>query len=85
MPTFTRHGVVLHFAAFKHDIGLYPPVHADDTLMEEIPPYAGEKGNLRFPLDRRLPYALIGRIAKARTRQNMEREARRKAAPSRSP
>ena len=78
MPTFTRNGVVVHFAAFKWHIGLYPPVHGDLALMTEIAPYAGEKGNLRFPLDRAIPYALIGKLARLRARQNQEKAASRK-------
>jgi len=73
MPTFFQDGVVIHFAAFKEHIGVFPPVKGDAKLMREIAPYAGPKGNLRFPLDEPMPYALIGRIAKARLRQNRER------------
>src|SRR5262245_23839309 len=51
MPTFTQNGVLVHFAAFKNHIGLYPPVSGDAELEEALAPYAGEKGNLRFPLD----------------------------------
>jgi uncharacterized protein YdhG (YjbR/CyaY superfamily) len=31
---------------------------------------AGPKGNLQFPLDQPIPYALITRIVKARLREN---------------
>ena len=75
MPTFTRHGVVLHFAAFREHLGVFPPVRGGGALMREIAPYAGEKGNLRFPLGRRIPYGLIRRIAKLRARQNAEKAA----------
>lgn len=40
-------------------------------------PYAGPKGNLKFPLDRPIPYALIARIVKFRVKQNLE-NARKK-------
>jgi uncharacterized protein YdhG (YjbR/CyaY superfamily) len=40
--------------------------------MEELSIYEGEKGNLRFPLDKPIPYALISRIVKARVRENQE-------------
>ena len=80
MPTFTLQGVVLHFASFKQHIGVYPPVHGDAMLMKQVAPYAGEKGNLRFPLDRRVPYALIGRIAKQHAKRNLDRAAARKGA-----
>jgi uncharacterized protein YdhG (YjbR/CyaY superfamily) len=36
-----------------------------------VSPYAGEKGNLRFPLDQPIPYALIERIAKLRVKQDL--------------
>lgn len=72
IPTFTLSGNLVHFAAFKHHIGFYPPVRSDEKLREEASIYANEKGNLRFPLDERIPYALIGRIVKARVRENLE-------------
>lgn len=79
MPTFTLHGNLVHFAAFKSHIGFYPPVRGDEKLMEEISVYANEKGNLRFPLDEKIPYALIARIVKARVEDNLRiAEARRK-------
>lgn len=79
MPTFTLHGVLVHFAAFKAHIGLYPPVRGDVALMKEISVYAGEKGNLRFPLGKPIPYALISKIVKLRVRQNLEKKAARRA------
>ena len=75
MPTFKQDGVLVHFAAFKHHIGLYPPIRGDAGLEEAISPYAGEKGNLRFPLDRPIPYDLIERIAKHRVNQNLVKAA----------
>jgi uncharacterized protein YdhG (YjbR/CyaY superfamily) len=69
MPTFKLNGVLVHFAAFKNHIGLYPPTKGDAALEEAIRPYAGEKGNLRFPLDQPIPYDLIERIVKLRVQQ----------------
>jgi uncharacterized protein YdhG (YjbR/CyaY superfamily) len=61
----------VHFAAFKNHIGLYPPVRSDKELGEALAPYAGEKGNLRFPLDQPIPYGLIERIVKHKLKQNL--------------
>lgn len=72
IPTFTLRGNLVHFAAFKAHIGFYPPVR-DEKLRAEASVYAGEKGNLRFPLDETIPYALIGRLVKARVKENQER------------
>ena len=69
IPAFKRDRILVYFAAFTHHIGLYPPVKGDAALEKAVAPYAGEKGNLRFPLDRRIPYALIARIVKFKDRQ----------------
>ena len=73
IPTFTLNGSLVYFAAFKNHIGFYPPVRGDAKLMKEIAIYAGEKGNLKFPLDEPIPYALISKIVKARAKENEER------------
>jgi uncharacterized protein YdhG (YjbR/CyaY superfamily) len=78
MPAFSQNGILVYFAAFKKHIGLYPPVSGDANLMEEIAPYAGEKGNLRFPLDQQIPYNLIERIVKLRVTQNSSKAAAKK-------
>ena len=69
IPAFTRNGTLVYFAAFKAHIGFYPPVRGDAGLEKAVTPYAGEKGNLRFPLDRPIPYRLIERIVKHRVKQ----------------
>jgi uncharacterized protein YdhG (YjbR/CyaY superfamily) len=73
MPAFTFHGILVYFAAFKKHIGLYPPVRGDAKLEKAIAPYAGEKGNLKFPLDRPIPYDLIEKIVKLRVKQNLSK------------
>ena len=80
MPAFKRNGVLVYFAAFKHHIGLYPPVKGDARLEKAVLPYAGEKGNLRFPLDQPIPFDLIERITKLRVAQDAAKAA---AAPKR--
>jgi uncharacterized protein YdhG (YjbR/CyaY superfamily) len=73
IPTFTLNGNLVHFAAFKKHIGFYPPVKGDEKLNAELARYRGEKGNLRFPLDEPIPYALITRIVKSRVKEQSER------------
>jgi uncharacterized protein YdhG (YjbR/CyaY superfamily) len=65
MPAFKLDRVFLYFAAFKKHIGIYPPVKGDRELQNELLPYRGGKGNLRFPLREAIPYELIGRVASA--------------------
>lgn len=70
MPALKGHGVLVYFAAFKSHIGLYPPVSGDARLQKAVAPYAGEKGNLRFPLSEPIPYELIARVAALRAKQD---------------
>lgn len=82
IPAFMLDGVVIYFAAFKQHIGVFPPVR-DPKLKKEVARYAGPKGNLQFPLKERIPYALIGRIAKARARANVASAAAKRKKKSR--
>ena len=80
IPAFKLNGVLVYFAAFKKHIGFYPPVKGDARLMKAVSRYAGEKGNLQFPLDEEMPLDLIERIVKHRVKQNLAKapEKRRK-------
>lgn len=75
MPAFTQNGVLVYFAAFKKHIGLFPPVKGDEKLVKAVSRYAGEKGNLRFPLDEPIPYGLIKKIVTVRLKQNLAKVA----------
>jgi uncharacterized protein YdhG (YjbR/CyaY superfamily) len=77
MPAFKGHGMLVYFAAFKKHIGLFPPVQGNDALVKAVAKYAGPKGNLQFPLDAPMPYALIARIVKHRVKQDKAHAARR--------
>jgi uncharacterized protein YdhG (YjbR/CyaY superfamily) len=87
MPALKMDGILVYFAAFKSHIGLFPSVSGDPAIEGAIAPYAGEKGNLRFPLDEPIPYVLIQRIVRLRVRQDEERAATRRARrrPTRKP
>jgi uncharacterized protein YdhG (YjbR/CyaY superfamily) len=78
MPAFKLNGILIYFAAWKHHIGLYPPITGDKILEKAIAPYAGEKGNLQFPLDQPIPYELIASIVELRVKQDLEKAAKKK-------
>lgn len=73
MPTFRLNGTLVYFAAFKKHIGFFPPVKGDARLKKAISTYAGEKGNLQFPLDQPIPYGLIERIVRLKVKQNLSK------------
>lgn len=80
MPTFALNGnPLVYFAAFKMHIDLYPPVRGDQKLQKEISVYKGEKGNLKFPLDRPIPYAFISKIVKIRAKERLQKPAPRRS------
>lgn len=78
MPAFRQGGILLYVGAFKHHVGIFPPVSGDPELERDLAVYAGEKGNLRLPLDQPIPYALIERIVKLRLRQAAAKGARKR-------
>lgn len=78
MPAFKLNGIIIYFAAFKNHIGIFPPVSGDPKLLKAVAPYAGEKGNLRFPLDEPIPYDLIERVILLRVKQNLAKAVKPK-------
>lgn len=83
MPALKQHGVLVYFAAFKNHIGFYPPIKGDARLEKQASRYAGEKGNLRFPLNEPIPYALIGALTRLRSEQDAAKAAARRSARKR--
>jgi uncharacterized protein YdhG (YjbR/CyaY superfamily) len=71
IPTFTLKGNLIHFAAFKNHIGLYPAPRAIEKFKKELSAYEGAKGTVRFPLDKPIPYDLITRIVKFRVKTTL--------------
>jgi len=56
---------------------MFPPVKGDAKLQAAVAKYAGPKGNLKFPLDAPIPYALVVSIVKFRVKQDLAK-ARKK-------
>jgi len=73
MPTFALHGNLVHFAAYKNHIGLYPTPSGTDAFKIEISEYKSGKGSIRFPIDKPLPYELIRKIVKFRVIENIKK------------
>lgn len=78
IPTFTLHGNLVHFAAFKDHIGFYPTPTGIEAFKKELAPYKGAKGSVQFPIDQPLPLPLIRKIVKFRVKENLERKENKK-------
>ncbi len=70
MPSYKYHGMMLHFAAFKNHVGLYPGPSAITAFKDELQNYSTSKGTVQFKLDEPLPVALIAKIAAHRAKEN---------------
>lgn len=64
MPTYWRKQNIIHFAAFKKHIGLYPGDKAVEHFKEKLTEYKTSKGAIQFPYSKPLPLTLIAEIAK---------------------
>ena len=71
MPTFFLNGNLIHFAAFKNHIGIYPTPSGTQAFKDEISRYQGAKGSIRLPIDEPMPLELIGKIVKFRVAENL--------------
>ncbi len=75
MPAFFHGGAIVYFAPFTHHVGMFPPVKGDAALEKALAIYRGEEGNLRFPFDEPMPYALIRRVVRARLKALRAKQA----------
>ena len=64
MPTFWRGRNIIHFAASKRHLGLYPGGEATTVFADALKDYDVSKGTIRILWDRELSVELIQKIAK---------------------
>lgn len=64
MPTYWYKQNIIHFAAFKKHIGLYPGDKAVEHFSQRLTEYKTSKGAVQFPYSKPLPLELIAEIAK---------------------
>lgn len=77
-PTFTFHGNLVHYAAFKTHIGFYPTPSAIEAFRQDLAPYELSKGTVRLPLGQPLPLPLIRRMVEYRVKEQLERQRNRR-------
>ena len=64
MPTFYDKHNIIHFAAHRHHIGLYPGDKAIVHFADRLSEYKTSKGAIQLPFNKPLPLELIAQIAK---------------------
>jgi uncharacterized protein YdhG (YjbR/CyaY superfamily) len=73
MPTFFLNGNLIHFAAFKNHIGLYPTPSGTEAFKAELSVYDNGKGSILFPIDQPMPFKLISEIVRFRVAENQKK------------
>ena len=70
MPYYHYKGRLAYFNLWKEHIGLYLPTPIIEEHQRELAAYETTKATIRFPLDKKLPVALIKKLIKARMKKN---------------
>jgi uncharacterized protein YdhG (YjbR/CyaY superfamily) len=74
MPTFTLDGLPLvHVAAWKKHIGIYPLPPLDGDLAEEVAPYRAATDTMQLKYARPIPYDLVERVLAVMLSRRMDR------------
>src|SRR5512134_1538985 len=75
-PVFEEKRILFAFAAFKSHLNFMPTPSAMKPFKKELAKYTTGKGSIQFPYDKRLPKALIRKIAALRVKELREKDAR---------
>ena len=73
MPYYGYKGRLVYFSLSKAHIGLYVPTPVIEEHKKELGDYETAKATVRFPLNKKLPLALIRKLVKARIKKNEAR------------
>lgn len=81
MPTFILKGsYLIYYAGYKNHIGIYPAPVNEPGFKDDFLPYKTGRGSIQFPLNKPMPYPLIGKILKHNLQQNSKRAAEKSKA-----
>jgi uncharacterized protein YdhG (YjbR/CyaY superfamily) len=69
MPTFWLGENLIHFAAQKRHLGIYPGGEAVAVFAGRLAGYKTSKGAIQFPFDQPIDYELIAEITRWRVEQ----------------
>ena len=70
IPYYGCKGRLAYFRIAKAHIGLYVPPPVIGEHKNELEDYETARATVRFPLDKKLPIALIKKLVKARMKKN---------------
>src|SRR6266849_5737612 len=71
MPYYACKGRLAYFSIWKSHIGFYVPTPVLAEHESDLRAYETTSATVRFPLDKKLPVALIRKLIKARMEKNL--------------
>ncbi len=77
MPYYSYKGRLAYFAIAKKHIGLYIPTPVIEEHKKDLRNYGTAKATVRFPIEKRLPLALVKKLIKARMKKNEAKRGER--------
>ena len=73
MPTFRQNGNLVHFAAFKDHISLFPNSSGITAFEKDLRGFVTSKGTIHFPHGEPIPHGLITKIVKFRVQESTKK------------
>ncbi len=73
MPTYWQGENLIHFAAFKKHISIFPGGKATEVFADRLTEYKTAKGTIQLPLNKPIPYDLIAEITQWRVSEAASR------------
>ncbi len=74
MPAYKTNGrPLVYFAGYQKHIGFYATPTGHSEFQKELSKFKQGKGSVRFPIDKPIPFDLIGQIVEFRVYENFEK------------
>jgi len=73
MPAYKLNGILVWYAANKKHIGFYPTPSSILFFKNELAKYKTSKGAIQFPIEEKIPLALVKKIIRFRIKENSEK------------
>ncbi|MEP6684393.1 MAG: DUF1801 domain-containing protein [Parafilimonas sp.] len=74
MPAFKQNAVLVFYAAYSNHIGFYPTSSPINIFEKELSDYKVSKGAIQFPIDKKIPKALVKKIVKFRAEDDVAKQ-----------
>jgi uncharacterized protein YdhG (YjbR/CyaY superfamily) len=72
MPAYSYQKILVTFAVFAQHIGFYPMPSVINAFAKDLSKYKTAQGSVQFPLDKKLPLALIRKMVRFRVKESQE-------------